>query len=145
LALAAAPLRAAGSPGDFADSIATFSHDEALRRAKAENKHVFVYFWTQSCPWCAAFTERVLADPDIQAFLAESFVVVSVNADKERRLARRYRVPSVPYLAFLDPSGNLVGAIPEAVAANHFLLYLEYLRTGSYARLGFREFVESLI
>jgi hypothetical protein len=33
----------------------------------------------------------------------------------------------------------------EAVARNYFLVYLEYMRTGSYAEQGFREFVESII
>lgn len=138
-------LWAAGSPGDFANNLATHPYAEALEKAQSENKLTLIYFWTPSCPWCRAFSETVLTDPDVKNTLVESFVVVSVNADRERKLARRYRLPSVPYLVFLDSSGEMVSVLTEAVAANFFLVYLEYLRTGAYATLDFRDFVQSLI
>ncbi|MDR2387830.1 MAG: thioredoxin family protein, partial [Deltaproteobacteria bacterium] len=80
-------LGAAGSPGDFAQELSTFSYDLALKKAKRENKVTFLYFWTPSCPWCRAFSQVVLTDPDVKDFLNEAFVVVSINADRERKLA----------------------------------------------------------
>ncbi|MDR1309220.1 MAG: thioredoxin fold domain-containing protein [Deltaproteobacteria bacterium] len=141
--LAAGPA-AAGSPGDFASNLATFAYDKALDKAREEKKLTFVYFWTPSCPYCREFSDAVLGDPDVLESLGRYFVVVSVNADRERKLSRKFRLPSVPYLAFLDSSGQVVSIIPGAVARDFFLVYLEYLRTGAYSDQEFRAFVESL-
>jgi thioredoxin-related protein len=142
--LKSAPLWAAGSPGDFAEGVSTHPYDAALKKAKLENKVTFIYFWTPSCPWCRAFSELVLTDPDVRDFLNDAFVVVSVNADRERKLAKKYRLPSVPYLVFLDSSGEAVYAIPQPLDADVFLVFLEYLRTGSYLNQDFEGFVKTL-
>jgi thioredoxin-related protein len=145
IAILSSPIQAAGSPGDLESGLDVYPYAEALKKAEKEKKHTFIYFWTPACPWCKAFSDMVLTDQDVLASLAESFVVVSVNAEKERQLSRKYRLASVPYLVFLDSSGEVISAIPEPVAANYFLVYLEYVRTGAYSERGFREFVESLI
>ncbi|MDR1677456.1 MAG: thioredoxin fold domain-containing protein [Deltaproteobacteria bacterium] len=140
----ATPLQAAGSPGDFAVGLATYSYNDALIKAQKEKKLTFIYFWTPSCPWCRKFSDTVLTDPDVRSLLSEDFAVVSINADQERQLSRRYRLSSVPYLVFLDSAGEVVATIRQAVNSDFFLIYLEYLRTGSYVEQDFKTFVESL-
>jgi thioredoxin-related protein len=133
-----------GSPGDFGGGLATYGLEEAFAKAAEENKHVFVYFWTDACPYCREFTRTVMGDADIRLSLSRDFVVASLNADRERRLARRFRLTGVPFLVFLDPEGRTASVIPGAVTTDFFLVYLEYVKTMSYTKLDFAEFVESL-
>jgi thioredoxin-related protein len=132
------------SPGDLDPRLAVLDLEKALSAASEEKKHTFIYFWTPACPYCQRFTEEVLTDTDVIDLLRSDFVVVSINADQERRLSRSFRVAGVPYLVFLDSQGQLASIVPGAMPADFFLVLLEYVRTKSYTETEFSEFVEAL-
>ncbi len=84
--------------------------DEALKKAKASNKPIFVDFWAEWCGWCHRLDRTTYVDPVVVA-RAEDFVAVKVNTEagkKEEMVARRYDVQNLPTIAFLSPGGHLV-------------------------------------
>ncbi len=57
--------------------------DEALRRARAEDKPLFVSIGYASCHWCHVMAHESFEDPETAADLAKSFI--SVKVDREER------------------------------------------------------------
>ena len=57
--------------------------DEALRRARDEDKPLFVSIGYASCHWCHVMAHESFEDPDTAADLAQSFI--SVKVDREER------------------------------------------------------------
>lgn len=57
--------------------------DEALHRARTENKWIFLSIGYSSCHWCHVMERESFEDPEIAAFLNEHFV--SIKVDREER------------------------------------------------------------
>jgi thiol-disulfide isomerase/thioredoxin len=86
------------------------SFDEALKKARASQKPIFVDFWAEWCFWCHQLEKTTYADPAVVG-RAEDFVAVKVNTEggkKEEQVALRYDVQNLPTIAFLSPGGHLV-------------------------------------
>lgn len=67
------------------DADAKVEIQQAVKKAKAERKHVFLQIGGNWCPWCVKFHRFVDADPEIKSFVEDNFVVVKVNYSKENK------------------------------------------------------------
>ncbi|MEM8964734.1 MAG: DUF255 domain-containing protein, partial [Acidobacteriota bacterium] len=57
--------------------------DEALTRAREENKPIFLSVGYSSCHWCHVMARESFSDPDIAAFMNRNFIAIKV--DREER------------------------------------------------------------
>ena len=57
--------------------------DEALDRAKSENKPILLSIGYSACHWCHVMERESFTDPDVAAILNDSFV--SIKVDREER------------------------------------------------------------
>jgi len=57
--------------------------DEALEKARSEDKWIFLSIGYSSCHWCHVMERESFEDPNIAAFLNENFV--SIKVDREER------------------------------------------------------------
>lgn len=89
------------------------SLDAALKRAKAENKPLFVDVWAEWCPPCQMLKQKVFPTPEAnQALMA--YVPVSLMVQYKDRspvkgnegMTDRFKVTAFPTLVILDPSGK---------------------------------------
>ncbi len=130
-------------------------YDDAVAQSVDENKHVYVYMWRQSCPYCDMMKDRTFKDPDVVAYLEENFAVVAVNvwsndpiSSKNPGLSGAYlgsafEIPGAPSSGFIDPDGILIGPIPGYKDSEEFLLILEYVATDSYKSMTYQQFIDS--
>lgn len=58
---------------------------QAVQKAKAEKKHVFLQIGGNWCPWCIKFHRFVEENAEIKSFVNENFVVQKVNYSKENK------------------------------------------------------------
>ena len=81
-----------------------------LEQAAAENKLVFVDFYTTWCMPCRLMDEDVFPDRRLGEFMSENFISYKVNAEKDNgvNLATLYNVKGYPTLLFLDQKGNVL-------------------------------------
>ncbi len=93
----------------------------SLDLAKQENKPVAIYFWAIWCQYCAKFQSDTLGNPEVKKVLENDYVLVAMDLDIDRDVARKYGVSYPPYVLFLDGNGNVLERIAGAVDADYFL------------------------
>ena len=101
LAPAATPV----SGGPFLE----ISFEEALKRAKQEEKFVFIDFYATWCAPCLRLDRLTWSNPKVAAWLSEETVPLKIDAEIETALARRYEVGAYPTLLFIKPDGEIQG------------------------------------
>ncbi|MBX7093579.1 MAG: thioredoxin family protein [Flavobacteriales bacterium] len=102
----------------FAQGIQFFegTFEQALQKAKKENKEVFVDFYAVWCGPCKYMSGAVFTNPDVGAYFNEHFVSVKIDAEKqEKDLVEKTNIEAYPTLAFFKSTGNVsfitVGAL----------------------------------
>src|SRR6185436_15307371 len=84
----------------------TGTFEEALARAKAENKVLFVDLWTPTCVWCKKLDKDTFSEDSVVAALKD---VICLNLDAEsttgRPIARRFGASLFPTMIVLDADG----------------------------------------
>jgi len=118
--------------------------DEALKRARHQNKPVMVDFWAKWCGWCKRLDQSTYVDPTVTK-LSEDFVAVKVNTEgsaREAAFAERYDVSSLPTIAFLTPAGNLVYRINGYQGPGRFPKTMEMARAESQKVMSWEAAIE---
>lgn len=85
--------------------------DEALVKAKEENKYVFVNYSSESCELSENFKKRLNND-DCKLLFDKNYIVVNVDVSKEESSSYIKNMSSVkrvfPFWYILDDSGNFI-------------------------------------
>lgn len=109
---------------DSATFFSTLSFDAAREKAAAEHKIVFIDFYTTWCGPCKELDATTWQNSIVVALLSEKAVSLKIDAEKERDLARRYKVSAYPTLLLITPDGTeidrLVGYRDAAKFADEF-------------------------
>lgn len=89
------------------DSAISFTSDldKALETALVRGLPLYLAFGAAWCPVCREMEATTLLDPPIQA-LADDFVWVTIDIDRDVTLAREWGVEATPTIFLLDPGGN---------------------------------------
>ncbi len=83
---------------------------EALAKAKAENKFVFMDCYTTWCGPCKVLAKNVFPQPEVGEVFNEQFVNLKVDMEKGEgiELAKKYEIKAYPTLLFMDADGKVV-------------------------------------
>lgn len=99
------------------------TYQEALEKAKEENKPVFVdayAIWCGPCKWMTAntFTDEAVAD-----FFNKNFINLKLDAERGNgaEFAGKYRVTAYPTLFFLRGDGSVVKKVLGALPPDAFI------------------------
>jgi len=81
-----------------------------LKKAKAENKPIFIDFYTTWCAPCKWLEKDVFELQQVGDLFNENFINVKVDAEKGEGplLAAQYGVVGFPMLVYLDSNGDTV-------------------------------------
>ncbi len=88
--------------------------ENAVKKAKAEGKHVFIQIGGNWCIWCARFDDFVTTDKSIDSLIDLNYVVYHLNYSKENYnhpLLAKYNYPQrfgFPVFLVLDDKGSLI-------------------------------------
>lgn len=82
---------------------------EALAKAKAENKLVFVDAFTTWCGPCKMLSSKTFPDSSVGAFFNKNFINLKIDMEKGEgiQLAQQYAVQVYPTLLFVHPDGQM--------------------------------------
>lgn len=108
------------------------SLEEALARAKSEEKLVFVDVGAYWCPPCQQLDEEVFVLPEVGEALGDRYVAVHVDAEKGEgpEIVREYRVQAYPTLLVLEPGGVEKGRVVDFLPAPELLAALGRIEKG---------------
>jgi thioredoxin-related protein len=123
------------------DKINWLKYDEGLVRAKSENKKIFLNFHADWCRYCAKMEKETFTFKAIIAYLNENFVPIMVDSDKEKKIAGAYGVRALPTSWFLEPDISKISTLPGYVDAKQLLSILKYIKTESYKKMSFQDFI----
>ncbi len=110
-----APPSEAGATGGAADDATATSGEvewansleDALARAKAEDKLVVLDMAAEWCPPCKLLADEVWNSGDADDVLSK-FVPVLVDVDANPEIGQKYGAASIPHICILDADGNKV-------------------------------------
>ena len=80
----------------------------ALAEARREGRLVLVDIGADWCPPCIAMKHDVWSDAEVGRRVAESYVPLLVDADRDDVVAPRYGVSGIPAVLVLDADGRLI-------------------------------------
>ncbi|MEX2112686.1 MAG: thioredoxin family protein [Pirellulales bacterium] len=90
-------------------------YDQGYARALAESKPMLVFFTAEWCHFCHQMADEAFTHPQVVR-LAEQFVCILVDADREPAVCQQYQVNGYPTIQFLSPRGvpleRIVGKKP---------------------------------
>ena len=94
-----------------------------LDQAKAENKLIFLDFYTTWCLPCRVMDEEVFSLASTGAAIDKDFISYKINAEKGNgpTLATVYNVYAYPTLLFLDADGNVLERKDGSLSNSNFL------------------------
>ncbi|TVQ19900.1 MAG: DUF255 domain-containing protein [Bacteroidetes bacterium] len=86
------------------------SWEEALQKAQAENKLIFVDFYAEWCGRCKRLKENTFPDPQVGMLFNETFINLAFDIEKAdgKALAEEYNVRRHPTLLFVNGQGEVV-------------------------------------
>ena len=119
------------------------SYDEGIARGKKEQKKILVKFHADWCTYCKEMERTTFSDPEIVAYINRYFVPVSVDTDKQKGLAVRYRVNSLPASWFLDYKGEQILPVPGYVPPKMYLYFLEWIAEDGYKDTSLKDFLKN--
>jgi thioredoxin-related protein len=130
-------------------------YDEGLAKAKREDKHAMVHFYTNWCGWCKRMDKNTFGNDEVKDLLNESYVPVRVNGQSgekvkidgkevtERQVAGAYQVRAYPITWFLKPSGERIAPRRGYVDPQEFLYILKWVEDSLYEKdVSFEQFVK---
>ncbi len=129
------------------------SFNDALAKAKSENKRVIVDVYTDWCGWCVKMDAEAYSNPEIKKIIEDNFVFVKLNAEgsskvtfggkeyTETDLAALFEATGYPTSVFLEPDGKVIEFkydtmkmknIPGYFKTEDFKKILNYFKDGKY-------------
>lgn len=140
LALLAAGAAVAAEKTD--DGIQWYSYEEGLAAAKEKGLPIVIDFHADWCKWCKEMDKTTFRDADVVARMNGRFIPISVDTQKEKAVAAKYGVQSLPSMWFLESSGERIDVLPGYQKADFFTIVLDYVASGSYKSVDFGVYYE---
>ena len=129
------------------------SFNDALAKAKTENKKIIIDIYTDWCGWCKKMDAEVYNKDKVKKITKKSFVLVKLDAESlneltytgkqytEQDLASYFEATGYPTTVFLEPDGKVIEFkydkvkmknIPGYIGAGDFRKILKFIRDGKY-------------
>lgn len=101
----------------------TCSFEQALQKAKTEQKLVFIDCYTSWCGPCRLMTRDVFPQQAVGDYMNKEFVNLKIDVEKGEgiELAKRFRVTVYPTFLVIDPNGSLVHKFVGASGPQTFI------------------------
>lgn len=146
------------------DGINWISFNDAVQRAPIEGKKVMVDIYTPWCRWCKVMEKNTFQDPEVVAYINQTYLAVKFNAEEEQsiqfkgknfNLGKQGKRPchdlakeimrgkmDFPTIVFLDSDLEVIQPISGYQNADHYLMVLRYFGEDNHLSIPWDKYVE---
>ncbi len=86
--------------------------EEAFKKARKENKPVYMLITAVWCYWCQVFEEKTLETEEVSGYLNEHYINIFVDYDRRKDIASRYPPTGLPTTVIFSPEGEELVSVP---------------------------------
>jgi thioredoxin-related protein len=111
--------------------------NDAIAKAKQENKQVFLDCYTDWCYWCKVMDKETFTDTTVVGYLNRNFICVKREMEKDPEgiaLGMKYHINGYPSYAIFSGEGLLVDVIVGYSPATDFLSSLKTAKQKTMAK-----------
>lgn len=105
-------------------------------KSKQQNKPVLLFVKADWCSHCQKMRETTLLDSGVAKLVNQSFIPVMIDADKDRELAKKYKVTGLPAFIVLNSQEKIVKDFTGEISI------VDFMRDLSQA---YRDFAENKV
>ena len=98
-----------------------YDYSFAVKKAKSENKRIFVDFGAEWCMPCKTMDKQVLSDSMVKNFLLKDYICLKLDFDDDKSLMKKYSVKTFPKFLILSKNGELIYSWTGASSKETFL------------------------
>lgn len=102
---------ATASPAHAAGVVWLGDYASARKESFEKNKPIFLVFGGEHCMWCRRLEATTLREPAVTGALAERFVCLKVDGDREFALTQALKVTTYPTVIIAAPDGKILATI----------------------------------
>jgi thioredoxin-related protein len=132
-------LATASSTGDTKINWSSYAD---AKKAGNNGRKFFIYFYSVHCGYCRMLESNTFSKDSVADYINANYTPVRVDIEKEKTLASRFHVYSIPDLRFLTPEGEDISRWPGFIESEPLLILLRYIATDSYLNMNFNDFVK---
>ena len=97
------------------------SFEKACSLARSSKKQIMIDFYAEWCGPCKRLDQTTWKDANVQTWLSNRLVCLKVDAEKNAKLASKYKVEAYPTILFLKPDGSEIDRIAGYLEPKEFL------------------------
>lgn len=141
---------------DLAPQLEWPSFTDALASAKDSERIVLVDVWSRTCGWCRKQQTEVYTQPDLQAYVLDTFQLGRLDIDMEsdtlsykgytmssQMLSAGFGATATPTTIFLEPDGTYITRLQGFHAYQDFYDVLRFIGTESFREMDFEAFMNA--
>lgn len=146
---------ATGQSADLAPMLEWPSFPAALNAAKDSNRIVMVDVWSRNCGWCRKQQTEVYTQPDLQAYLLDTFELGRLDIDQDsdtlsyrgytlssQMLSAGFGATATPTTIFLEPDGTYITRLAGFHAYEDFFDVIRFIGSQSFRQMSFEDFLK---
>jgi len=126
------------------DKIIWTSYEKGKPMAKKLGKKIFLYFHANWCTYCKKMELTTLKDKGVIKYINDNYIAITVNSDKERKIASLFKVRGLPTTWFLKSDSDKLSSVPGYIDSNRLLTILKFINTESYKKMSYQDFKAKL-
>ena len=106
------------------DQINWYSYEDGMAEARKSGKSIVFYFHADWCTYCVRMQKETFSHASVIEFMNSKVIPVKVDADRERQVARSFRVRGLPATVLLTRKGEQIGPMPGFIPPKSYLAML---------------------
>ncbi|SMC66217.1 hypothetical protein SAMN02746065_106190 [Desulfocicer vacuolatum DSM 3385] len=120
------------------------TYEKGMAMAEKQNKKIFLYFHADWCTYCKKMELTTFKDKGIIDYLNKNYIAITVDSDREKKIASRFGVRGLPTTWFLKSDSGKLSSMPGYIDANRLLTILKFINTESYEKMSYQDFKATL-
>ncbi|MGE4518401.1 MAG: thioredoxin family protein [Desulfobacteraceae bacterium] len=117
----------------FSSDIKWNDYDSGTKLSKQSDKKMYIYFYSEKCPWCVKMENETFKNKEVADFLNKNFIPVKINVYEDRDTTAMYGIGPIPANVFMESDIKTgIYKRPGYIPSETFMTILETIHLENY-------------